>query len=145
MIYKDPSIYKSGLNKEQISELLTDWIDVTNEFTINDSNLELVYGKILKNESLKEIKISIRLDLISLESINQYQVIAKNDILSSNYNFNDGISSLSAAYIDNLGAAIPRGFCMMWNDEHKINVQITNPSDHTVLKGFIIEAVLVYN
>ena len=144
MIYKGPSIYKSGLNKEEISELLTDWIDVTNEFTINDSNLELVYGKILKNEALKEIKISIRLDLISLESINQYQVIAKTDILSSNYNFEDGISSLSAAYIDNLGAVIPRGFCMMWNDEHTINVQITNPSDQTVLKGFIIEAVLVY-
>lgn len=143
-IFKDSGIYKTGLDVRDISKLLTDWEDITNEFTINDPNLELNYGKILKNETFKQIKISIRLDLKSSLSLNQYEWVEKRNILLSNYSYEDGISSLNAAYIDNRNEYIPRGTCMMWNDEHTINVQLFNPSNHTLLNGFIIESTLIY-
>lgn len=142
-VFKENGIYKTGLDVIDISKLLTDWEDITNEFTIINPNLELTYGKILKNEALKQIKISIRLDLKSTEAITQYSVMEKRNLLSSGYIYEPGISSLSAAYICN-DFMQPRGTCMMWNDEHTINVQIFNPSNHTELKGFIIEAILIY-
>lgn len=136
------SIYKNGLDESDISKLMTDWKDVTNEFTLNDSNLELNYGKILKNEMSKQIKISVRLDLKYLESLPQYSVVEKQNLLSSGYIYEPGISSFSAAYMEDL--TLPIGLCMMWNDEHSINVQIVNPSIYTTLKGFIIESTLIY-
>lgn len=141
-VFIENGIYKTGLDVRDISQLLN-WEDITNEFTIINPNLELIYGKILKNEALKQIKISIRLDLKSTESITQYSVIEKQNLLSSGYIYEPGISSLSAAYIGK-DLKLPRGTCMMWNDEHTINVQIFNPSNHTDLKGFTIEAILIY-
>lgn len=144
MIYKQPAIYKQGIDENEISSFITNWQDVTNEFSLNDSNWILAYGKILKNEALKQIKFSIRIDLITPQAMGQYSLIEKNDILSFDYIFESSISSLCPAYIDDDYDRRPRGFCMVWNDEHTINAQIFNPSDKSQLSAFSITTTLIY-
>lgn len=58
MIYKEPSIYNQGLNKEDIENLLTNWEYA--DFEIISSKVEdYQYFSVLKNTSLKLLQLNI--------------------------------------------------------------------------------------
>ena len=137
----EPTIYKQGLSLKDVSDAITDWIDVTSEFTPKLTNMFFNGGSITKNEILKELKFSIRVDFHIPDGISANGKKTYNDIFSHNYSLISGSTSLNGAYVDEF---FPKAFCMMWNDNSTFNIQIYNPTSGTSLKGFVISGIVLY-
>ena len=142
MIYKEHSIYKQGLTEDEVRNLLTYWEDVTNKFTLKDSNHFFNGGYIQENKLLKQLKFSIRIDFHNILSLPNNNYKELNDLFSfSDYTLKPGASSYSAAYFT---PAQPKSWCMVWNDATTINAQFYNVSNSSNLSGFVINTIILY-